>query len=162
MEQPYQLSFLTELDGGGCSRRAMHMSGLVPSLKACMRSALAAAVPSLSREQLVDRMNSIAKRHGFKITVGRGRVLTLAVLEKWLAANDPDDVPPLEAIQVFMLALNTMEPLAVLAEMNGCKLITEEEIPFYDYGKAKFEAKERARQLKRLEEDITDKRKGRR
>ena len=156
MQTPYQLSFLTELDGGGCSRRAMHTSGLVPSLKACMRSVLAAAVPSLSREQLVDRMNAIAKRYGFKITVGRGRVLTLAVLEKWLAANDPDDVPPLEAVQVFMLALNTMEPLAVLAEMNGCKLITEEEIPFFEYGKAKFEARERSRKLKRLEDDIAD------
>ena len=107
-------------------------------------------------------MNAIAKRYGYKITVGRGRVLTLPVLEKWLNANDFDDEPPIKAFQVFMLALDSLDPLRLLAEFNGCKLITEDEIPFYEYGKAKFEARERARQLKRLEEDIADKRKGRR
>jgi len=134
------------------------MAGLMPSLKSCMQRSLAAAVPHLSREQLVDRMNAIAKQHGVKITVGRGRVLTLAVLEKWLNANDYDDEPTIRAFQVFMLALGSVEPLRMLAEFNGCKLVTEEEIPFYEYGKAKFEAKERARQLKRLEDNIAEKR----
>ena len=153
----YQLSLLTtELDGGGCSNRAMHMAGLMPSLKSCMQRSLAAAVPPLSREQLVDRMNAIAKRCGYKITVGRGRILTLAVLEKWLNPNEIDDEPPIKAFQVFMLALGSLEPLRLLAEFNGCKLITEKEIPFYEYGKAKFEAKERARQLKRLEGELSD------
>ena len=153
----YQLSLLTsELDGGGCSNRAMHMAGLMPSLKSCMQRSLAAAVPPLSREQLADKMNAIAKRHGLKITVGRGRVLTLAVLEKWLNPNDFDDVPPLAAVQVFMLALGTMEPLRLLAEFNGCKLISAEEAKLYEYGKAKFEARERSRKLKRLEDELSD------
>lgn len=155
----YQLSLLNELDGGGCSKRAMHMAGLMPSLKSCMQRSLAAAVPPLSREQLVDRMNAIARQSGVKITVGRGRVLTLAVLEKWLAPNDTEDMPPMAAFQVFMLALGNFEPLRMLAEFNGCKLITEDEIQYYEYGKAKFEAKERARQLKRLEDSLSDRRK---
>ena len=159
MKNSYQLSLLSELDGSDQSQRALHMAGLMPSLKSCMRQALAAAVPPLSREQLVDRMNIIAKRYGFKITVGRGRVLTLAVLEKWLVANDPDDMPPLAAIQVFMLALGNVSLLGLLAEFNGCKLVTEEEIPFFEYGKARFEAKERARHLKRLEDNIADRQK---
>jgi hypothetical protein len=162
MEQPYQLSLLSELDGDGCSTRALHMAGLMPSLKSCMQRTLAAAVPSLSREQLVDRMNAIAKQYGVKITMGRGRVLTLAVLEKWLNANDFDDEPSIRAFQVFMLALGSVEPLRVLAEFNGCKLVSPEEIPFLLYGKEKLEAKERARRLKRLEEDIIDRRMGRR
>lgn len=162
MQSTYQLSLLSELDGGGCSKRAMHMAGLMPSLKSCMQRSLAAAVPPLSREHLVDRMNAIAKRYGYKITVGRGRVLTLPVLEKWLNPNDLDDDPPIKAFQVFMLALGTLEPLQLLAEFNDCKLITEEEIPFYNYGKAKFEAKERSRQLKRLEDELAEQRRSRR
>lgn len=160
METTYQLSFLPELDGGGCSRRAMHVAGLVPSIKACMQRSLAAAVPPLSREQLVDRMNAIAKQSGIKITVGRSRVLTLAVLEKWLAPNDTDDVPPLAALQVFMLALGNHDTLRMLAEFNGCKLITEEELLYYEYGKEKFEAKERSSQLKNLEGKLAHKRRG--
>ena len=157
METTYQLSFLPELDGGGCSRRALHVAGLMPSLKSCMQRSLAAAVPSLSREQLVDRMNAIAKHNGIKITVGRSRVLTLAVLEKWLAPNDHDDFPPLAAIQVFMIALGNFDLLRLLAEFNGCTLISADEKPYYEYGKAKFEARERSRQLKRLEDDLADK-----
>lgn len=159
MQGTYQLSLLSELDGGGCSKRAMHMAGLMPSLKSCMQRSLAAAVPPLSREQLVDRMNAIAKQYGLKITVGRGRVLTLAVLEKWLAPNDMEDMPPIAAFQVFMLALGNFEPLRMLAEFNGCKLVTEEELPYFEYGKAKFEARERSRQLKRLEDTLSDRHK---
>lgn len=159
MRNTYQLSLFSESDGSGYSTRAMHVGGLVPSLKACMQRALAAAVPSLSRDQLVDRMNAIAKQHGLKITVGRSRVLTLAVLEKWLAPNDQDDVPPILAFEVFMLALGNFDPLQVLAEFNGCKLITEEEIPFYEYGKEKFEAKENAKRIKRLEDNLIERRK---
>ena len=151
---PYQLSLFTELDGSGCSTRAMRMAGLMPSLKSCMQRSLAAAVPSLSRDQLVDRMNAIAKRYGVKITVGRGRILTLAVLEKWLNPNEFDDEPPIKAFQVFMLALGTLEPLRLLAEFNGCKLITKEEIPFYEYGKTKFEVKAQNKRLRRIEENL--------
>ena len=107
-------------------------------------------------------MNDIARQTGSKITGGRARVLTLSVLEKWLNPNDQDDEPSIRAFEVFMLALDNFEPLRTLAEFNGCKLITENEIPFYEYGKAKFEAKERARQLKRLEDDLADRRKTRR
>jgi hypothetical protein len=159
----YQLSLLTsELDGGGFSNRAMHMAGLMPSLKSCMQRSLAAAVPPLSREQLVDKMNAIAKRYGYKITVGRGRVLTLAVLEKWLNPNEIDDDPPIKAFQVFMLALGSLEPLRLLAEFNGCILITSDEARFYRYGKAKYEAKERAGELKQLEKDIANQQRSRR
>ena len=158
---PYQLSLLTELDGGGCSTRAMHMAGLMPSLKSCMRSALAAAAPPLSRDQLVDRMNAIAKQYGVKITVGRGRLLTLAVLEKWLNPNDHDHEPTIRAFQIFMLAVGSLAPLQALAEFNGCKLLQADEVPFFEYGKAKYQAKEHSRQLKKLEDDIAENRKGR-
>lgn len=163
MKNAYQLSLFAESDGGGSSPKSAPVgrAGLVvPSIKHRMKSALAAAVPPLSREQLVDRMNAIARRENLKITIGKGK-LTSAVLDKWLAANEPD-LPPLLGLEVFMLALGDLGPLKVLAEIHGCTLLTPQEALFYEFGKAKFEAREHARSLKRLEDTITESRKTRR
>lgn len=160
MANSYQLSLFSESSGGGPFIRhaRAHAGGLVPVLKASMQRALAAATPSLSRAQLVDRMNDIARQQGIKITAGRSRVLTESIVEKWLAPNDMDDVPPLAALEIFMLAVGSFEPLKVWAEFNGCMLVSPDEIPVLMYGKEKLEAKERARRLKRLEEEIADRR----
>ena len=154
MNTPYQLSLPTELDSGGNLHRASHIGGLLPCLKASMRNALAAAVPPLSREQLVDRMNSIARIQAVKITSGRSRVLTLDVLEKWLASNNHDDKPGIEAFVVFMLALNNFEPLNALVALSGCSILPPEEMAVWKYGKAKLKAKETAKQVKLLEDTL--------
>lgn len=154
-----QFSLLSELGDGGQIARVAHVGGLVPALKACMQRTLAAVTPSLSRAQLVDRMNEIASMNGVKITTGRTRLLTTNILDKWLAPHDTDDVPPIAALEVFMLAVNSFEPLNVLAEFNGCTLLAREEVPFYEYGKATFENKERTKRLRKLENDLADSRK---
>ncbi|WP_285906415.1 hypothetical protein [Pseudodesulfovibrio pelocollis] len=161
----YQLSLFSESGGGSqktCSSALMHVGGLTAALKACMQSALASAAPHLSRAQLVDRMNEIARQSGVKITSGRTRLLTANILDKWLAPNDTDDIPPLMAVEVFMLAIGNFAPLGLLAEFHGCKLLTPEEALLYEYGKAKFESKERTRQLRKLESELVDTHKRRR
>jgi len=154
----YQPSLLSD---SGLTTGFAHAGGLVPSVKACMQRALAAVTPSMSRDQLVDRMNFIAKQTGTRLTSERSRLLSLATLEKWLSPNDRDHVPSLEALDVFMRAVNTVEPLAQWADTHGCTLVSPDEKPFLLYGKAKFEAKEHSRQLKRLEDEIADALKGR-
>ena len=154
-----QLSLFSESDGGAPTLESApigHAGLILRSIKHRMKRALAAAVPPLSREQLVDRMNSIATREDLKITIGKGK-LTLAVLDKWLAPNE-SDLPPIVGLEVFMLALGDLGPLEAFAEHHGCTLLTKREALFYEFGKAKFEARERAQRLKRLEETITDSR----
>ena len=158
MKGTYQLSLFSELGGGRMSAPEGHAGGILPLIKHRMKSALAAAVPPLSREQLVDRMNAIAKREHLKITVSKGS-LTPAILDKWLAPNEPD-LPPLPGLEVFMLALGDLGPLEALAEFHGYRMLSPEELLFYEFGKAKFEARERSRRMKRLEESIMESRQG--
>lgn len=105
-------------------------------------------------------MNAIAKQAGVRLTSDRSRLLSLATLEKWLSPNDRDHVPGIEALEVFMLAVNTEAPLECWARSHGSRLVSEGEAMLLEYGRAKFEARERARRMKRLEEDITDLRNG--
>lgn len=162
MTAPYQFSLLSELGNGDQLGKIEHVGAFVPAIKSAMQRALAAASPPVSRIQLVERMNAIAGKYGVKLTTGRTRLLSIHILDKWLAPNDPDDMIPLVALEVFMLAIRNFEPLKCLAEFNGCKILTPEENLFYEYGKAKFAAKEQARKLKRLEEDLAEKLKVRR
>ena len=106
----YQLSLFDE---PGNATQVAHIAGLVPSLKAAMQRTLLAVNPPLAREQLVYRMNGLAKLAGAKITPDKSRVLSLAVIEKWLAPNDRDHVPSLEALEVFMLAVDSREPHSI-------------------------------------------------
>lgn len=163
----YQHSLFSFTDQGEGSQKAtatahMRIGGLASTLKACMQQTLTTAAPYLSRAQLVDRMNEIAKQNGVKITTGRTRLLTTNILDKWLAPNDTDDIPPLMAVEVFMLAVGSLAPLEFLAEFHGCKLLDPDEVLLFEYGKAKFESKERARKLRRLENDLAETRTKRR
>lgn len=154
MKNTYHFS---ELDGDGMSAPKGHAGGILPLIKQRMKSAIAAAVPPLSRAQLVDRMNEIAERENLKITVSKGP-LTPAILDKWLAPREPD-LPPLPAMSVFMQALGDFGLLEALAEFHGFRLLSPEEALFYEFGKAKFEKREQSRRIKRLEESIMENRK---
>ena len=148
---PYQLPLMGDDSQAG---RVMHVAGLVPSVKAAMQRALAAVTPPLSREQLVDRMNEIAKQAGAKMTPDKSRLLTLPTLEKWLCPNDTEHVPSLVALEVFMLAVDGRAPLDVLASLHGYRLISPEQVKILEYGQAKLSAKRAGRAMRRLEEEI--------
>lgn len=153
MPKPYQL-LLPKLDEGVQPTRVMHVAGLLPSIKAAMRRALNAAIPALSREQLVDRMNDLAKLAGTKITSGKSRSLSLATLEKWLSVKDLEHFPTLPALEIFMIAVNSREPLDVLASIHGYRLISPEEAKILEYGKTKLALKRAGDKMRRLEKEI--------
>ncbi len=153
MARPYQLP-LPLIDDGDRISRVMHVAGLLPSVKAAMQRALNAVTPPLSREQLVDRMNEIARIAGAKITSDKSRALTLATLEKWLSPNDAEHFPSLPALEIFMIAVNSRAPLDVLAAVHGFRLIGPEEVKVLEYGKARLASKRAGDALRRLEREI--------
>lgn len=148
---PYQLPLMGD---DSQITRAAHVAGLIPSIKAAMQRALAGVTPPLSREQLLDKMNAIAKVAGIKITPDKSRVLALSTLEKWLSPNDAGHIPTFEALEVFMLAVNSREPLDAWTRLHGYRLMSPEQVKVYEYGKAKLVAKRAGKAMRRLEEEI--------
>jgi hypothetical protein len=153
MTKAYQLTFPFMGDGGQI-QSVMHVAGLIPPVKAAMQRALAAVNPPMSREQLVDKMNELAKLAGAKITADKSRALSLATLEKWLSVNDLDHFPPLPALEIFMIAVNSRAPLDVLASIHGYRLISPEEVIILEYGKARLASKKAGDKMRRLEKEI--------
>ncbi len=153
MHKPYQLP-LPELGDGVQAIKVMHVAGLLPSVKAAMQRALNAVPPPLSREQLVDRMNELAKQSGAKITADKSRTLSVATLEKWLSTSDLDHFPTLPALEIFMIAVGSRAPLDVLASIHGYRLISPEDVKILEYGKARLASKRAGDKLRRLEREI--------
>ena len=128
--------------------------GLLHSIKAAMQQAAAAAGDGrLSREQIADRMQEVAKRAGVRLTArGDGNFLT--TLEKWLNPKDSEHVPTLVGFSIFCLVTGSTEPLAALAQVAGVGLMGEQDRRLRDYGLACYEERELRRRKRKLEEKL--------
>lgn len=97
---------------------------LEPLIKAAMHQS--AKDSGLSREQLCDRMNTIAHLSGLKLNKN-ARKLSCEMLDKWLNRAERDHFPSLNALQVFMLATGDHTPLQALARALGADCVSPEE-----------------------------------
>ncbi len=125
------------------------LAGLLPALSAAMNRA-ANESRSLSREQIVDRMNDMARRAGVSLN-SNARTLSVAVLEKWLNPSETGHRPSLAAVHVFCLVLDDVRPLEVLLGLHGCGLMTREDRKLRDYGAAILAERDARKRKKQLE-----------
>ncbi|AMK10891.1 hypothetical protein [Pseudodesulfovibrio indicus] len=122
---------------------------LMASLKSAMNRA--AARCGLSREEIADLMNEIAKSAGVSVSRGNARSVTLATLEKWLNPANTEHQPSVLAVNVFCMAVKSAEPLAVLLRPHGCGVMTPQDKKLRDYANAILEEREAKKRKKQLE-----------
>ena len=72
-----------------------------------IKDAMAADIrdSNLSREQIVDRMNTLAERYGVCLSHGNSKQLTMEIFEKWLNPSELARLIPLKALPVFCAAV---------------------------------------------------------
>ena len=68
----------------------------------------------LSRDQIVDDMNTLADRYGIRLVKGNGKYLTMGTLEKWLNPADLSRQIPSKAIPIFNAVVGDGATLDVL------------------------------------------------
>lgn len=112
------------------------LAGLESALKASMASIVAAG--PLSREQVCDRMESIAAKNGVRICPNAKR-LSVALFEKWLNPAEREHIPSIKAVQVFCIAMETFAPWAVILEGLGLGILTPEISHVYKIGQAQLD-----------------------
>jgi hypothetical protein len=95
------------------------------AVKAAMHRAAKAS--PLSREQIRDRMEELAREAGVKLCGGNSRQLSVETLEKWLNPQDTGHLPSLRALVVFCKAVQASGPLAALAAPLGLAVIDKEQ-----------------------------------
>ena len=124
------------------------LAGLLPALSAAMHRA--ANESRMSREQIVDKMNEMARRAGVCLN-SNAKTLSVAVLEKWINPSETGHRPSLAAVRVFCLVLDDVRPLEVLLGLHGCGLMTREDRKLRDYGAAILAERDARKRKKQLE-----------
>lgn len=130
-----------------------HLGASLASLMPMIRSRMnkVASNHHLSRDLIAERMTDIARSSGIKLSRGNAKSVKTDTLNKWLAPEDRDHPPSLQAIIAFAMATGDNSPLMPLLSVLGLEVMTEEDKQFRDYGKADIAAKKAQAERKRLE-----------
>ena len=107
-----------------------------------------------SREEICDRMNELAERYGVRLMKGNGRRLSLATLEKWLNPGDKERVIPVKALPVFCAVVESKEPIRVLIEPLGYRIIDEKEAKLLKWAEHYQSVKAARAQMRKLEAEL--------
>jgi hypothetical protein len=108
----------------------------------------------LSRDLIADRMTDISRSSGVKLSRGNAKSVKTATLNKWLAPEDRDHPPSLQAVFAFMMATGDNSPLLPLLNALGLEVMTDEDKKIRDYGKAVLDSKKAQQKKKKLEADL--------
>jgi len=110
----------------------------------------------LSREHVVDQLNTAAVRHGVRICGGSAKALSLATLEKWLNPKETEHVPSTRALNLFCHVFNTVEPLNILARSHGwgCRVVEADEAKVLEVALIEREIKKLRAQARKKEAEI--------
>lgn len=132
---------------------AARLAGTMAAIRAAMR-AVAGAPENEGRKALPDKLNTLARQAGIKLTQGNQKTISKDTLDKWLSPSDTSHPPSLLAILAFCRVTGNVEPLRVALHALNLDLMTEEDRKYRDYGKAVRDM-QAARKLKRkLEEEL--------
>lgn len=131
---------------------AVALAGLMPSIRAAMNRV--AGKDEEGRKQLVEKINTIAKRESVALTRGGGKTIEKSTLDKWLQASDQGHAPTLEAIAIFCLAAGDASPLKYLISLLGLEVIARSDLRYLRYGKACAGIKKAKDELKNAEAEL--------
>lgn len=117
-------------------------------LKQAMNAAAKAS--KHSREQILERMEEICRRHGIKTQ------LSMALLEKWLNPQADEHVMPLKLFPVFCRAVDCdcTELLSILIRPLGYRAIDQQQDKLLTWAEAYQEAKMAKQKLKKMEDSL--------
>lgn len=108
----------------------------------------------LSREQIVEKMNSLAVKYGVSLANGNNKELTIAIFEKWLNPADPSRQMPMRALPIFCAICGDPGPMEVLAMPTGFQIIGQEDQQLLKWARAYQKARAARQTMKRLEPDV--------
>lgn len=128
------------------------IGGIVREVKNAMNDAVKES--SLSRDQVRDRMNDLAKRHRVNLNGGNAKELSKDVFEKWLNVEDEVRVPSIKALAIFCAALRTTVPLAAMVRPLGFMVIDGNDIKLLELARYQQKMKAARKKIKQLEADL--------
>lgn len=123
---------------------------VVRDVKEALNQAVKAS--GLSRDQVLDRVNELARRHSVPINGKAG--VSKDLFEKWLNVEDDSRVPGIKALSLLCAALGTVQPMAAMVATLGGLAIDGEDVKLLEWAKAYQKTKALRKRMRKIEEEL--------
>ncbi|OQX50296.1 hypothetical protein B5M47_03965 [candidate division CPR3 bacterium 4484_211] len=117
----------------------------VSKVKAAIKQAIKGC--GLSREQIVDEMNRLAKIENIHVKV------SLSLLDKWVA-QEATHIIPWKVLPIFCRVTGSILPLQALVAPLGATVITGKDLKLLEWAKVEIKRRELSRKTRQLLEEI--------
>lgn len=104
-----------------------------------------------SREQVLDRMNALAQRHGM---AQEGRGCSKDMFEKWLNPQDSSRVPGIRDLALLCAALGTVTPMTVMVGALGGMAIDGNDVRLLEWARLYHKTKAVRKKMRKIEEEL--------
>ena len=123
---------------------------IVRDVKASLNSAVKQS--GQSRDQILDRTNELARRHG--LSTGTRPGISKDLLEKWLNVEDDCRVPGIKSLSLLCVALGTVEPMAVMVSCLGGLVIDGDDVKLLEWARAYQKTRALRKRMRKIEEEL--------
>jgi len=120
-------------------------------LKAAMREALKDC--GLSRDQVADQINELARREG-TATNGKAQRVTVELIEKWVSPSAAGNRIPVQYLPMFCRVTGSLLPLTALAAPVGADVIHGRERAKLAWAEAEIARRRTAVEARKLAQEI--------
>lgn len=105
-----------------------------------------------SRDQVLDRMNELARRHGMPLNGKAG--VSKDLFEKWLNVEDDSRVPGIKSLTLLCAALGTVTPMAVMVGALGGMAIDGDDVKLLEWARLYHKTKAVRKKMRKIEEEL--------
>lgn len=120
-------------------------------IKSAMREALKGC--GLSRDQVADQINLLAKREGVS-TNGKAKRVTVELIEKWVSPAAHAHRIPVQYLPIFCNVTGSLLPLRALASPMNADVITNQDCMKLAWADAEIAKRKNSQEARRLAQEI--------
>lgn len=140
MKRPVQLNMFS-------SSRLNAVAGLREAMNVATKKS------GLSREEVLERINELARRFGVHLVKGKGD-LSLDTFEKWLNPKALEYMPALQALPIFCAVVGDIKALEPLVKPLGAMVIDADDVKLLEWAREYHNARKSRKRMRQIEAEL--------
>lgn len=105
-----------------------------------------------SRDQVLDRMNDLARRNNMSLNGKTG--VSKDLFEKWLNPEDDSRMPGIKGLTLLCAALGTIQPISMMVSAIGGMAIEDEDVKLLEWARVYHKTRALRKRMRKIEEEL--------
>jgi len=114
---------------------------------------VSAKMCGLSRDEILERMNELARRFGVRLVKGNGD-LGRDTFEKWLNPKALEYVPTVQALPIFSAVVGDNGGIQALVRPLGAMVIDADDVKLLEWAREYHNARKSRKRMRQIEAEL--------